>query len=67
MPLIPASQAVFLALMYVFVKLCDRFDKLFGTIIFARGSEVIEFFIYYYIMSYIVSFDIQPFSREAGQ
>lgn len=64
--LLPARQAGFLALMYLGVKLLDMIPNVFGAPLFARGSEIIEFFIYYYIVSYVAAFYLPPELKRRG-
>ena len=54
--LYPPSTLFFVALMVAMVKLADLFSDMSGIHTFARASEVIELYMYYFVLLYLMDF-----------
>ena len=50
----PPDRLCFIALIVLFVKLADKFGGITEIYIFGRASEVIEFYLFYFILLYVV-------------
>lgn len=50
----PPSKLAVLASCFLFVKICDKIGDNGGYILFKRGSEIVELYIYYFIALYLL-------------
>lgn len=50
----PAEKLMFIAGLIVFIKIADKFGGVTRLFLFGRSSEVIEFYLYYFIWFYLV-------------
>lgn len=50
----PAEKLMFIAGLIVFIKFADKFGGATRIFLFGRSSEVIEFYLYYFIWLYLV-------------
>ncbi len=54
---IPSATLGVVSVIYIAIKMLDAYDENFGTQIFHRASEVIEFYLYYFVLLYMIAFD----------
>lgn len=63
----PASHAIFLVAIYLFVKLNWLFNHAFGIRIYSRASELIELLVYYFVAIYVCEFAAAPFRKKVNR
>lgn len=63
---IPPATLGVVAVVYIVIKVVDKFDENFDLQIFARASELIEFYLYYFVMLYMLAFDRTTYRHHAS-